>query len=33
LFLQFIKHSSGSERELLRSIVLDDFYYGHGLVS
>ncbi|HQU63050.1 MAG TPA: hypothetical protein PKY85_07885, partial [Nitrosomonas sp.] len=33
LFLQFIKHSSESERNLLRSIVLDDFYYGHGLVS
>ncbi|WP_177166617.1 rhamnan synthesis F family protein [Nitrosomonas sp. Nm51] len=32
LFLQFIENPSQSEHELLRSIVLDDYYYGHGLV-
>ncbi|SET22960.1 Glycosyl transferase family 2 [Nitrosomonas marina] len=32
LFLQFIENPSESELDLLRSIVLDDFYYGHGLV-
>ncbi len=32
LFLQFIEKPSQFEHELLRSIVLDDYYYGHGLV-
>ncbi|WP_292994988.1 rhamnan synthesis F family protein [Nitrosomonas sp.] len=32
LFLQFIKNPSGSETDLLRTLVLDDYYYGHGLV-
>lgn len=32
LFLQFMENPSRSERDLMRSIVLDDFYYGHGLV-
>ncbi|MBS0425222.1 MAG: glycosyltransferase [Proteobacteria bacterium] len=32
LFLQFIKNPSGSETDLLRALVLDDYYYGHGLV-
>lgn len=32
LFLQFVKNPSQSENDLLRSLVLDDYYYGHGLV-
>lgn len=32
LFLQFINNPSQSESDVLRSLVLDDFYYGHGLV-
>ncbi len=32
LFLQFIKNPSESETNLLRALVLDDYYYGHGLV-
>ncbi|HBV21296.1 MAG TPA: hypothetical protein DEF07_06215, partial [Nitrosomonas sp.] len=32
LFLEFIKNPSKSETDLLHELVLDDYYYGHGLV-
>ena len=32
LFLAFVNNPSQSENNLLRSLVLDDYYYGHGLV-
>lgn len=32
LFLTLIDHPSQSESDLLRTLVLDDYYYGHGLV-
>ncbi len=32
LFLEFIKNPSRAENDLLHALVLDDYYYGHGLV-
>jgi len=32
LFLQFINNPSKSENDLIHTLVLDDYYYGHGLV-
>jgi len=32
LFLEFMDNPSQSEKDLLNTLVLDDYYYGHGLV-
>jgi hypothetical protein len=33
LFDEFVRHPSQSEKEILSSLVLDDYYCGRGLVS